>query len=147
MRIFGGLLLVIVSVVLFMLPITRAIYNFRTDLREDTFNVETGGAETTANVSLFYPIFEDDTTTIGMLSSLPTDIPLFSAYNTTTRLLDITGMTVASNRSLRVFYDINALIDNDALETFLDWVPYIWLIVIAVIPIAALYFIFKGGRR
>ncbi len=130
-----------------MLPITRAIYNFRTDLREDTFNVETGGAETTANVSLFYPIFEDDTTTIGILSSLPTDIPLFSSYNATTRLLDMTGMTVASNRSLRVFYDTNALTDNDALETFLDWVPYIWLIVIAVIPVAALYFIFKGGRR
>ena len=144
MRIFQGFLIVMVSVVLFMLPVTRAIYNFRTDLREDSFNYETGGAETTANVSLHDPIYDDDTDTVSILSDLATDIPLFSAYNTTTRLLDMTGLTVASNRTLRVFYDINALIDNDALSTLMDWLPYIWLILICVMPMAGIYAIFRG---
>lgn len=127
-----------------MLPVTQAVYDYRTDVREDSFNYETGGAETTANVSLHTPIYDDDTDTVTILSDLATDIPLFSAYNTTNRLLDMTGLTVASNRTLRVSYDINALVTNPALSTLMDWLPYIWLILICVMPMAGIYVIIRG---
>lgn len=146
MRIFNGFLIIFASVVLFMLPISRGVYDFRTDVREDLFNYETGGGVTTANVVLHTPIYNDDINTIVLYSDLATDVPLFSAYNTTTRLLDITGLTVASNRTLRVNYDINALVDNVALSTFMDWLPFIWFIVIAVLPMVALYVIIKYRR-
>ena len=144
MRIFQGFLIVMVSVVLFMLPVTGAIYNYRTDVREDSFNYETGGAETTANVSLHTPIYDDDTNTIAILSDLATDIPLFASYNTTTRLLDMTGLTVASNITIRVSYDINSLSDHDALDTFIGWIPFIWIILISIMPMAGIYAIFRG---
>ena len=147
MRIFTGFLIIFVTVILFMLPVSGAIYNYRTDVREDSFNYETGGAETTANVTLHSPIYDDDTDTIDILSDLPTDIPLFSAYNATTRLLDMTGLTVASNRTLRVSYDINALAEHDALDDFIGWLPLIWILMVAVMPIAGVYTVIKVLRR
>ena len=129
-----------------MLPVSQAVYDYRTDVREDSFNYETGGAETTANVSLYTAIYDDDTDTVSILSDLATDIPLFSAYNATTRLLDMTGLTVASNRTLRVYYDINALVANPAISTLMDWLPYIWLILICVMPMAGIYVIIRYGR-
>lgn len=130
-----------------MLPVTRAVYNYRTDMREDSFNYETGGAEATANVSLHTPIYDNDTNTITILSDLATDIPLFAAYNTTTRVLDMTGMTLAANRTIRVSYDINALADHDALDTFIGWIPFIWIILIAVMPMAGIYVVIRYGGR
>ena len=143
MRIFQGFLIVFITVVLLMLPVTRAIYNYRTDVREDLFNYETIGAEVTANVTLHSPVYDNDTNTISILSDLATDIPLFSAYNTTTRLLDITGMTLTSNRTLRVCYDINALIDHDSLDAFIGWLPLIWILMVCVMPVAGIYAIIK----
>lgn len=146
MRIFTGFLIIFVTVILFMLPITQAIYDYRTDVREDSFNYETGAAGT-ANVTLHSPIYDDDTNTIGIFSDLPTDIPLFSAYNTTTRLVDITGLTITSNRTLRVFYDINALIEHKALDGFIGWLPLIWILMVCVMPMAGVYTVIKGLRR
>jgi len=144
MRIFQGFLIVFITVILFMLPVTDAIYDYRTDVREDSFNYETGGAETTANVTLHSPIYDDDPHTISILSDLSTDIPLFSAYNTTTRLVDMTGLTITSNRTLRVSYNINALIGNAALETLMGWLPWIWILMVCVMPMAGIYAIIKG---
>jgi len=143
MRIFHGFLIILTAVILFMLPITSSIYDYRTDLREDEFSYETGGAETTANVTLLRPIYDNDTGTIDILSDLGTDIPVFASYNTTTRILDMTGMTLASNRTLTVFYDINALVANLALSSFLDWLPYIWIILIGIMPLAGIYAIIR----
>ncbi len=147
MRIFTGALIIILSVILFMLPITRAVYDYRTDIRMDSFNYETGGAVTVANVSLHDPVYDDDTDTISILSDLATDIPLFSAYNTTTRLVDMTGLTAAANRTLRVYYDIDALSDHTALNTFISWIPLIWILLVSIFPIAGFYLIISGAKR
>jgi len=143
MRIFQGFLIVFITVILYMLPVTGAIYDYRTDVREDSFNYETIGAEITANVTLHSPVYDDDTNTINILSDLPTDIPLFAAYNATTRLVDITGMTLTSNRTLRVSYDIDALADHGALNGFMGWLPLIWILMISVMPLAGIYTIIK----
>lgn len=146
MRIFNGFLIIFVAVVLILLPVSRGVYDYRTDVREDLFNYETGGGVTTANVVLHSPIYNDDTSTIVLYSDLATDVPLFAAYNTTTRLVDITGMTAASNRTLRVNYDTDALVSNVALSTFMDWLPYIWLLIVFTLPMAAIYVIIKYRR-
>lgn len=144
MRIFTGFLIILVSVLLFLLPITGAIYDFRTDVEEDTFNWATNATLTTANVVLQEPVYDDDTDTIEISSDIAGDAPAFSAYNTTTRVLDITGLAVSENRTLTVEYDTNALSDNAALDTLLGWVPYIWLMMVCGLPIAALYIIIRG---
>jgi len=144
MRIFSAFLVIVTAAILFMLPLTSGVYDFRTDLNEDTFNYETGGAETTANVTLDKAVYDDDTDTITILSDLSTDSPLFSTYNTSTRLLDITGLTVSENRTLTVAYDVDALEGSDAINTIVGRLPWIWLLVIIAFSPAALVAIFTG---
>jgi hypothetical protein len=147
MGIFNGFLIILVAVLLFMLPFTGAIYDFRTEVEEDTFNYATAANVTTGNVTLQEEVYDDDTDTIGISSDLTGDVPLFSAYNTTTRLLDMTGLLESSNRTLTVEYDTNALSDNAALDTLLSWVPYIWIMLVCGLPIAALYVYIRGRTR
>jgi len=144
MRILYAFFVIVVAAILFMLPLTTAIYDFRTDLREDTFNNTTGVGETTANLTLFKPIYDDDTGTVGILSSISTDTPLYSSYNATSRLLGMTGLADNSTRVLTISYDIDALEGSDAINTIMDIIPFIWMMVIIAFPMAALYAIFTG---
>lgn len=147
MRIFTGFLIILVDIILWMLPYTQAVYDYRTDIYEDTYPLtETAAGITTANVVLTNPIYNNDTNTIDLYSDLSTDVPVYGAYNTTTRLLSVNGCTAASNRTLRVDYDINALTSQPALSTFMDWLPYIWMIMLAVLPMAAIYVIVRYGK-
>ncbi len=146
MRIFNGFLIVFVAVLLWLLPVTGAIYDFRTDSRTDTFLQETLPGETTANVTLTKPIYDDDTNTIDLLSSISTDSPAYASYNATSRLLGIDSLAASENRTLTVSYDIDALNASPAISTLMDNLPYLWLICIAVFPGAALVAIFTGRQ-
>ncbi|KKK54458.1 hypothetical protein LCGC14_3084560, partial [marine sediment metagenome] len=115
MKIFNAFLIIVIASILFMLPFTTAIHDFRTDTRTDTFaGTATGGAQTTANLSLTDFVFDDDTETIVILSDDGTDVPLLFSYNTTTRLTDMTGLAVSSNRTITISYDIDALSESEA---------------------------------
>lgn len=144
MKIFSAFLIIVVAAILFMLPLTGLIYNFRTDLRTDAFVYATGGAETTANVTLLKPVYDDDTQTIDILSSLGTDVPVFSSYNTTTRIVDMSGMTANTSRTISVSYDIDALEGSDSINTITDRTPFIWLLIIIAFPMVALFAIFTN---
>ncbi len=144
MRIFNAFLIVVVSVFLFMLPITTAITDFRTDTREDNFALETVAGVVTGNVTLFQAIYNDDTNTIVLNSDDTDDAPTFSSYNVTTRLMGMTGLTASTNRTLTVSYFIDNFEDNDTLNTLMDRVPFLWLLVIVAFIPAALFAIFTG---
>ncbi len=144
MRIYYAFLVILTAAVLFMLPITDAVYNFRTDVREDTFISATAAGDTTANVTLFKPVYLNDTSTIDLLSSLSSDTPTYSSYNITTRLLGVSGLTSNVSRTLTVDYDVDALNASSALNTILDKIPWIWILMILSFPIAALIAIFTG---
>lgn len=143
MRIFWAFLIIVVSTILWLLPITTAIYDFRTDQREDTFATETG-AGTTANVTLLDDLYEDDTGSVDIDSDLATDAPLPSSYNATNQNLLVNGLTASANRTLIVTYDIDALSESEAVSNILDRLPLIWLVVIIAFPPAALFAIFTG---
>lgn len=144
MRIFYAFLVIVVASILFMLPVSVAIYDFRTDLREDTFDTDTGVGVTTANVILGKPVYDNDTETIDILSDLATDVPTYSSYNTTSRQLGISVLTANATRILTVSYDIDALEGSDAINTVMDIIPFIWMLVIIAFPMAALFAIFTG---
>lgn len=126
-----------------MLPVSEAVYDFRTDLREDEFNVTTEDV-TSANVTLGKPLYEDDTGTIDIISDESTDNATFGSYTTGTRVLNITALSANVTRILTVSYDIDALEGSDALNTFVGYIPWIWMLIIIVFPIAGLAAIFTG---
>jgi len=145
MKIFYSFLVIVAAAILFLLPVSDAVYAFRTTVRTDVFPGEaTGGGDSTAAVVLLKDVYEDDTTTIEPTSSLSTDIPAYLSYNTTNRELTVSGLTVSENRTIYVDYTIDALAMTGALSTLADRLPWIWmLLVIGFVP-AALVAIFMG---
>lgn len=144
MRIFKTFIIVLAAVVLFLLPLTGAMYDFKTDLQEDDIAVSTGAGETTANVTLSESIYDDDTTTAGVTSDLSSDSPAFGAYDSTSHSANITGLTASENRTITVTYDIDALEGYDAINTLTDRIPWIWLFIIIAFPAAAIAAIWTG---
>ena len=144
MRIFYAFLVIVVAAILFMLPVSDAIYDFRTDLREDEFISATGVGVDTANVTLGKPVYDDDTGTIDILSDLATDVPAYSSYNGTSRQIGVSGLTANTTRTLTVSYDIDALGGSGAINNIMDIIPFIWMLIIIAFPMAALFAIFTG---
>lgn len=139
MKVFYAFLIIFTAVFMWLLPITTAVYDFRTDLREDAFTSPTVAGVTTANVTLTKPIYDDDTNTIDILSALATDTPAYASYNATSRQLGISGLTANTTRTLTVTYDIDALVGNDSINTLMDYTPYFWyLCVICFAPLGLL---------
>lgn len=138
MRIFYGFLIIVTAAILFMLPLTDMVYDFRTNVETDTFTVTTGAGVTTDNQTLTTAIYDNDTDTITITSSISDDSPLYSSYNTTTRLLGYSGLAASTTRTITVTYDVESLGASTALTTFIDRISWIWLLVIIAFPVAAL---------
>lgn len=144
MRIFTAGLVLVATAFLWLLPITSAVYDYRTDLREDTFTSALAAGITTANHTLTKPIFENDLGTITITSDLTGDTPALLSYNTSSRLIRISGLTANATRILNVSYDVDALAGNDAIATVASRVVFIWLLSLIIFPVAALAAIFLG---
>lgn len=144
MRIFYAFLIILVATMLWMLPITSAIYDFRTDLRTDTFSATTAVGEDSANVTLLADLYDCDMGSIDIDSDDATDAPMPNTYNCTSRELNVSWLTDNTTRILDVSYDSSALKGNPAIDTLLGWIPYIWILIICVFPMAALFAIFTG---
>ena len=144
MRVFWAFLIIFCAVILWMLPFTDAAYAFLTEEREDTFNYNTAVGQTTANVTLLKPIYDDDTATIGILSSISDDSPAFVSYNVTSRLLQMSGLADNTTRVLYVTYDVQAQDVNVAIDRLINISPVIWLLSIIVFPIAGIAAIWFG---
>lgn len=132
-----------ISAILLALPITDASYDFRTDIRSDDFNVSTDTGVTTANVVLTKDIYEDDTQTITLASSI-SESPSWTSYNATAKTLALASLTDNTTRTLTVDYDFDALEGAGAISGILDRLPLIWLLMIIALPVAALVAIWKG---
>jgi len=144
MRIFYSFLILMVSVFLWILPFTDSAYAFRTDLREDNFTVSTAAGVTSANVTLFDEVYDDDTSTISIVSNDADDAPLYTSYNATTRQMLFSGLAVSTDRTVTVTYDVDALSGNSVFHTLMDQAPWLYILIIIALPIAGLVAIWKG---
>jgi len=138
MRIFYALLILLASAILWMLPVTEGIYDFRTDVREDNFTVLTAAGVTNSTVQLFTNIYDDDVSTIDLSSNDGDDTPTYSSYNSTTRNLVVIGLSANTTRTLTVFYDIDALTESAAVGNLLDMIDFLWILVVVAFPGAAI---------
>ena len=146
-RIFASFLIIITSFFLLVMPITTATYEFRTNERSDSFlAVTTGVGVTSANVTLLKAIYDNDTGTIVYTSSIA-EAPAVSTYNTTSRQLLTTGLTANTSRTLTVQYDITSLSGLTSFDTILNYMPFLWYILIVAFTIAALAAVFTVWKR
>ena len=144
MRIFTSFLIVLLDIFLWFLPYQSAIYDFRTDIQTDYFETATAVGVTSANVTLSKELYDDDTQTFVLNSDLATDDPTLSTYNGTTRVALIAGLTGNTTRELEVQYDAPSFEETGGLSTFLDVVPWFWMLILVMFPVAALAYIWWG---
>ena len=140
-RIFSAFLIVMVSAILFMLPLTGAVYDFRTDVKTQPVTITTGANVTTANIVLVKALYDDDTSTISFTSNI-SEAPSISGYVSVTRTLSTANLTAGVTRALEVSYDVDALSDSAAMATVVNILDFVWLLSIIVFPIAALAALF-----
>lgn len=145
MRIFYAFLIAVISAILFMLPVAEAVYDFRTATRTDEYSIPTALAQTTANETLWDDLYNSDLGSVSIASSVATDVPLPSSYNATTRVLLTSGLTAnTTTRILEITFDYDSLQGSGAINTLMDRVSWIWMIVIIAFAPAALFAIFTG---
>ncbi len=139
-------LIIATAAMLWMLPITDGIYSFRTDVKTDEFFIQCGAGVTGSNNTLTKALYDDDVSTITLYSDCNTDLPTVYSYNTSNRVLWVNGLTESQNRTLEISYDFDALNASDAISNFLDKLSWIWMICIAVFPVAAIVALFVIKR-
>ena len=127
-----------------MLPVSEAIYDYRTTSRTDTFSTDTAVGVFTANETLIDDLYNGDIGSVDIDSNDATDAPLSNSYNVTNQVLNIGGLTGNATRTLEISYDVGALTLYTAVDTLLDFLPYIWVLIIIAFPPAALFAIFTG---
>jgi hypothetical protein len=145
LRIFYAFLILLTSVLLWFIPVTDLIYDFRTDVRNDDIVKVTNASETSANVTLHTYIYGSDATLASVTSDEGADAPVIYAYAPSNHTANITGLSVSLSRILTVTYDVDALSGSTAWDKILDdIVPKLWLLIIIIFPIAALVAMFLG---
>jgi hypothetical protein len=130
-------MIILVAVFLWLLPLSDMVYSFRTDAVTDAPVVSTSENVTTANVTLDKFVYDDDTDTISITSSI-NEVPAFSAYNGTSKTVTVASLTDNTSRTLSVTYDTDVITDNDAINTLLDRAAWIWMLIIIAFPAASL---------
>lgn len=143
MRYFTGFLIILCSVIFWMLPVSDAVYAFKTEPRTDQFYLVTP-AGITSNASVLHKfIFDDDTATLSLTSDLPTDLPVFVSYNTTTRLVNYAGLTSNATRQLYITYDVTAFNESGPWDAIINAAVWLLFIFFVVFPIGGLWIAFK----
>ena len=143
MKIFKAFLILMASTVLFLLPLTGSVYDFKTDQQTDLFSMVTT-VNTADNITLSELLYDADVTTVYVLSDLSTDLISWSSYNATSNNLLISGMSVNSTRVLTATYDVDALGGNTAIIDLTDRLAWFWLLLIIAFAPASLAAIFTG---
>lgn len=146
MRIFYGFLILFFSALLWFIPISdNGIYEFRTDAKIDTVQVETGAAETSGNHTLTLTLYNNDTSSVDIVSYEYGDVPAVVSYNSSNRFLVFNGLLTSTNRTLEITYDTDVFSNSNFWPEFLDNFKYFWWVFICLFPIAAIVYMIKDG--
>lgn len=139
MKIFYSFLIIALAAILFLLPVPDGIRDFVSDLSTDTFeSTVTAVGVTNATVTLTDPIYDDNRNFATVTSSNTTDVPVISAYNSTSQNLTVIGLVEDATRTLTVEYSVFNIYGGDAVEEFTSLMPFIWIIICFAFPIVAL---------
>lgn len=144
MRIFYGFLILFFSALLWLVPISDGIYEFRTDAKTDTAYIQTGAGETSSNHTLTKTLYDNDTSSVSLFSYDSDDIPVVSSYNSTTRLLVFTGMAASTNRTMEITFDTDVFTNSNFWPDFLDNFKFYWWVFISLYAIGALVAMFRA---
>lgn len=126
------------------MPFTDAVYDFRTEVVSDSSTVATAEGVTTGSLVLDKAVYNEDTDTISIISNNTADTPSFSSYNGTTRETAFSGLSANDTRLISISYDADALDESNAIDTFINNLDRIFIVLVFAFIPAALVAIFMG---
>ena len=139
--------LIAAGIIILMLPaMILAIDQFRLDDQVDPFVETTGGAETTADVTLSQDLYGDETRNASVSSNVTGDAPVASSYVSATNVLTITGLQVSTSHYLTITYKINRLGDYFGAAAGSRVVPVLLILGVMCIVGGAGYQAFGRGE-
>ncbi len=106
------LLLIGAGIIILLLPaILTGVNDFRMTDYEEPHVATTGGAVTTADITLSQSLFGDHTYNASISSNITADAPIPSSYASATKILTVSGLQASQTRRLTITYKIDSLED------------------------------------
>ena len=136
-KIYTGFLIVVITALLFLLPVSDAVIDFSADADVSAQSVATASV-TTAEITLPSAIYNNNHRLVTVTSSNASDTPAVTAYNTTTQNITLTGLVENTTRTLTADYYVFALEGGTAIEKFTGYIPLFWILVCIAFPVVAL---------
>jgi hypothetical protein len=137
--IFGALLLIISLPTFF-----QATYDART--QEQTLNlagVTTAAGVYSANVTLTQATHDGKLAAVQTVSSnVTSDSPTGAAYNSVSKVLNVTGLDASQTRTLSIAYDIDSTLIPDGVSIFLTLCNWFYIFAILGCITGAVYSFF-----
>jgi hypothetical protein len=144
--IFGAVLVVIALPLIF-----GVLHDARVDDTTNSFTtITTGVAETSSNVTLALPLYNDSITSVtSITSNVTTDAPTASDYNSVSRLLSFTGLVTGTTRTVTIEYEIDSAVLGElpSASIFLSVFAYFIIFGILGLIAGAIYGMFKDVGR
>lgn len=139
--------LIAAGILILLLPaMLLGIDQFRLTDQVDPFTADTGGAETTANVTLSQDLYNDETRNAEVTSNVTADAPIASSYVSATNVLTVTGLQADTAHYLTVTYKIDQLGDYYGAGAGAKVVPVLLILGILCIVGGAGYQAFRRGE-
>lgn len=128
----------------FAVPILNGIKTWRTDGEAtQTASVTTAAGATSANVTLAKDLYQANITNVSSVtSSEGTDVPAVSAYDETTKKLEIAGLDDDLTRTLTIVYYGET--DQEIMRII---GPFLGILIIGGLVVLLLWDTFTGKKR
>ncbi len=131
-------------IILLLSSILVGINSFRgSDYTEAHGNLSTGGGITSYDVSLTVALLDDYIYNASVTSNNTADVPLVTAYNSTTKALTVTGLQASNIRTLTVVHKISSLDSYLAADIGARLYPFLLVLGVIGIIVGAIITSFK----
>jgi hypothetical protein len=137
--VFLGVIALFLLIGPFSTPIIDGIKHWRTNNTTQAEVIATEAAQTTANVTLDYDLYQAATAeVITITSTLETDTPAATAYVEATKVLTVSGLDDSNSRTISINY--YAETDDDVMRVL---GPFLVILIFGGLAFAILYHVWK----
>ncbi len=124
--------------------VTLGVFDFRTDVIEETFVFDTAAAETNQTVQLAEDLWDASVAYATVVSNDTTEVPTTDSYTKATQALIITDLIASTGHILVVTYNTEGLSGLTGAEEGVTALPLAIIVSIIILPLILVYALLRG---
>ncbi len=137
--------LIAIFFIAFQLPtLFDAVTDFRTTELTEGYVVTTGGADTTATITLAKELFQGDIIYARTSSNVTLDVPSPQSYTSATRAVLVAGLQVSTTRMITVVYNTPKLGIYATADVSVSFFPAFLILLMITLPVIIIVAAVKG---